>query len=221
MDEEQLWIKSDYSLRSVTMVSRRKILSRSRDDLNLEAPPEEEEDIWYNRDKLYKVSDTERMKNIIFQHYCCSVWYCIHKIHASTVWLKEDDYPQGFWELKLWIERICATDHMRMKNIIFTIAVVYCVIRYDDQWSPGWAGSHQMVTSTAPLQSCVSVMSKYSLFFNVTMWGAPSSAHQQYLVSDTGVHYYLQVYNPRLGHCTGGHCTTLCTGHSHINTVPQ
>ena len=38
------------------MVSRRKILSRSRDDLNLEAPPqEEEEDIWYNKDKLYKV----------------------------------------------------------------------------------------------------------------------------------------------------------------------
>ena len=91
MDEEQLWIKSDYSLRSVTMVSRRKILSRSRDDLNLEAPPEEEEDIWYNRDKLYKVSDTERMKNIIFQHYCCSVWYCINKMIATTVWLKEDD----------------------------------------------------------------------------------------------------------------------------------
>ena len=81
MDEEQLWIKSDYSLRSVTMVSRRKILSRSRDDLNLEAPPEEEEDIWYNRDKLYKVSDTEMMKNIIFQHYFFSLWwYCIHKI---------------------------------------------------------------------------------------------------------------------------------------------
>ena len=39
------------------MVSRRKILSRSRDDLNLEAPPqEEEEDIWYNKDKLYKVN---------------------------------------------------------------------------------------------------------------------------------------------------------------------
>ena len=41
------------------MVSRRKILSRSRDDLNIEAPPpEEEEDIWYNKDKLYKVSQT-------------------------------------------------------------------------------------------------------------------------------------------------------------------
>ena len=41
------------------MVSRRKILSRSRDDLNLEAPPpEEEEDIWYNKDKLYKVSQS-------------------------------------------------------------------------------------------------------------------------------------------------------------------
>ena len=37
------------------MVSRRKILSRSRDDLNMEAPPDEEEDIWYNKDKLYKV----------------------------------------------------------------------------------------------------------------------------------------------------------------------
>merc|ERR1719449_277610 len=37
------------------MVSRRKILSRSRDDLNIEAPPaEEEEDTWYNKEKLYK-----------------------------------------------------------------------------------------------------------------------------------------------------------------------
>ena len=43
------------------MVSRRKILSRSRDDLNLEAPPqEEEEDIWYNKDKLYKVRTISR-----------------------------------------------------------------------------------------------------------------------------------------------------------------
>ena len=43
------------------MVSRRKILSRSRDDLNLEAPPpEEEEDIWYNKDKLYKVRTSSR-----------------------------------------------------------------------------------------------------------------------------------------------------------------
>ncbi|XP_049773048.1 uncharacterized protein LOC126161331 isoform X2 [Schistocerca cancellata] len=39
------------------MVSRRKILSRSRDDLNLDstfAVQEEEEDVWYQRDKLYK-----------------------------------------------------------------------------------------------------------------------------------------------------------------------
>ncbi|XP_014289061.1 uncharacterized protein exp isoform X1 [Halyomorpha halys] len=41
------------------MVSRRRILSRSRDDLNLEAGPgytqqEEEEDVWYNKDKLYR-----------------------------------------------------------------------------------------------------------------------------------------------------------------------
>lgn len=40
------------------MVSRRKILSRSRDDLNMEQPyvPEEEEDVWYQKDKLFKVS---------------------------------------------------------------------------------------------------------------------------------------------------------------------
>ena len=42
------------------MVSRRKILSRSRDDLNLDGPvpnsEQDEEDIWYNKEKLYKVS---------------------------------------------------------------------------------------------------------------------------------------------------------------------
>jgi hypothetical protein len=40
------------------MVSRRRILSRSRDDLNLDSTyvmQDEEEDIWYQRDKLYKV----------------------------------------------------------------------------------------------------------------------------------------------------------------------
>ena len=46
----------------VAMVSRRKILSRSRDDLNLDCsdsfrPGEnkEEEDVWYAKEKLYKV----------------------------------------------------------------------------------------------------------------------------------------------------------------------
>jgi len=36
------------------MVSRRKILSRSRDDLNLPEAPTEEEDVWYSKDKLLK-----------------------------------------------------------------------------------------------------------------------------------------------------------------------
>lgn len=39
------------------MVSRRKILSRSRDDLHLDSSyqqPEEEEDVWYRKEKLYK-----------------------------------------------------------------------------------------------------------------------------------------------------------------------
>lgn len=39
------------------MVSRRRILSRSRDDLNLEASyQEEEDDVWYKKEKLYSVS---------------------------------------------------------------------------------------------------------------------------------------------------------------------
>lgn len=39
------------------MVSRRRILSRSRDDLNLgdENPPPDEEDVWYQKEKLFKV----------------------------------------------------------------------------------------------------------------------------------------------------------------------
>lgn len=44
------------------MVSRRKILSRSRDDLNLEQQyqqqqQEDEDDVWYHKEKLYKVSE--------------------------------------------------------------------------------------------------------------------------------------------------------------------
>ena len=40
------------------MVSRRKILSRSRDDLNLDQNPEiEEEDVWYQKEKLFKVNN--------------------------------------------------------------------------------------------------------------------------------------------------------------------
>lgn len=38
------------------MVSRRKILSRSKDDLNMETFTHEEEDVWYQKDKLFKVS---------------------------------------------------------------------------------------------------------------------------------------------------------------------
>ena len=50
-------------VRSVKMVSRRKILSRSRDDLNLEddyTKPDKtahfQDDTWYSQEKLYKFS---------------------------------------------------------------------------------------------------------------------------------------------------------------------
>lgn len=39
------------------MVSRRRILSRSRDDLHMDTvfqPPDDEEDVWYQKDKLYR-----------------------------------------------------------------------------------------------------------------------------------------------------------------------
>lgn len=39
------------------MVSRRKILSRSRDDLNVETFVQDEEDVWYQKEKLFRVSD--------------------------------------------------------------------------------------------------------------------------------------------------------------------
>ncbi|KAF4527899.1 hypothetical protein B566_EDAN011290 [Ephemera danica] len=41
-------------LPSNKMVSRRRILSRSRDDLNLDFVEVEEEDVWFQRDKLFK-----------------------------------------------------------------------------------------------------------------------------------------------------------------------
>ena len=42
------------------MVSRRKILSRSRDDLHMEAPPDEE-DVWYQKEKLFKVQRKKKL----------------------------------------------------------------------------------------------------------------------------------------------------------------
>lgn len=48
------------------MVSRRKILSRSRDDLNVEKTYmkqiEDEEDVWYHKEKLFNVSAFEYIK---------------------------------------------------------------------------------------------------------------------------------------------------------------
>ena len=65
----------DPNTRPVAMVSRRKILSRSRDDLNLEdsnsfrpdraGAAAEEEDVWYAKEKLYKVSKKRNIFNFI------------------------------------------------------------------------------------------------------------------------------------------------------------
>lgn len=61
------------------MVSRRKILSRSRDDLNLEhqyQQQDDEEDVWYQKDKLYKVSKCDSFLFCIFH----SDWDMIDEI---------------------------------------------------------------------------------------------------------------------------------------------
>lgn len=52
------------------MVSRRKILSRSRDDLHMDSTfqqPEDEEDVWYQKDKFYKVSKFFLIKRILLE----------------------------------------------------------------------------------------------------------------------------------------------------------
>jgi hypothetical protein len=52
------------------MVSRRKILSRSRDDLHLDAGDSfrpgavEEDDVWYQKEKLYKVRTVSQFRKI-------------------------------------------------------------------------------------------------------------------------------------------------------------
>jgi hypothetical protein len=61
--------------RTSTMVSRRRILSRSRDDLNLpEAPPAEEEDVWFSKDKLLKVRtfNKQSFKSIAYAFDACN-----------------------------------------------------------------------------------------------------------------------------------------------------
>ncbi|KAH7953885.1 hypothetical protein HPB49_013369 [Dermacentor silvarum] len=40
-----------------TMISRRKILSRSRDELNVDFTVEDEEDVWYQKEKLFKTRE--------------------------------------------------------------------------------------------------------------------------------------------------------------------
>jgi len=55
------------------MVSRRRILSRSRDDLHLDNFPEEEDDVWHIKEKLYKVRTTETTSfTFLFLHVPCA-----------------------------------------------------------------------------------------------------------------------------------------------------
>lgn len=50
------------------MVSRRKILSKSRDDINVLAngQPDDSEDVWYQKEKLFKVGTTVKTNKYLF-----------------------------------------------------------------------------------------------------------------------------------------------------------
>ena len=63
---------------AAAMVSRRKILSQSRDELNFRSH-EEEEDTWYNKDKLYKVNCYE----LFFSHCDLRSDWTMRKIQLS------------------------------------------------------------------------------------------------------------------------------------------
>ncbi|KAH6934988.1 hypothetical protein HPB50_002748 [Hyalomma asiaticum] len=48
-----------------TMISRRKILSRSRDELNVDFTVEDEEDVWYQKEKLFKMTVLEAKQPLL------------------------------------------------------------------------------------------------------------------------------------------------------------
>lgn len=48
------------------MVSRRKILSRSRDNLNSDIYVQEEEDVWYQKEKLFRVSLVCKQEEFVY-----------------------------------------------------------------------------------------------------------------------------------------------------------
>lgn len=52
------------------MVSRRKILNRSRDNLSAD---HEEEDIWYQKDKLFKVSRSGNCSTAFANYFAINV----------------------------------------------------------------------------------------------------------------------------------------------------
>jgi hypothetical protein len=74
------------------MVSRRKILSRSRDDLNLDAFVQQEEDVWYQKDKLFRVSF----------NYCAEDLSC----NNSIIHQKKEDFKRKLASEEIYTNKI-------------------------------------------------------------------------------------------------------------------
>ena len=75
------------------MVSRRKILSQSRDELSY--VQEEEEDVWYTKDKLYKVEIHISIENLLICLLCHKAMMCIIDLYLAWFLLQS-------WCFKTW-----------------------------------------------------------------------------------------------------------------------
>jgi len=89
------------------MVSRRRILSRSRDELHFgpsshlslaaNAADDEEEDVWHSKEKLYRVSAFRRKMSQEWKHFWCGATRARFlavsqkKNEAPAAWLSRHD----------------------------------------------------------------------------------------------------------------------------------
>ena len=86
------------------MVSRRRILSRSRDDLNLDSTyvmQEEEEDVWYQRDKLYKVRATSALQLIGFNNNNNNNIITVYNI-CDRFLTNLNIFYKFYWKYSIW-----------------------------------------------------------------------------------------------------------------------
>lgn len=73
-----------FALQVLMMVSRRKILSKSRDDINVlsNGQPDDSEDVWYQKEKLFKVGTI--VKKIYLTRSGLESLNCFCELHCNN-----------------------------------------------------------------------------------------------------------------------------------------